>query len=197
MTKSEQTRQFIIEKAASLFNIKGYDSTSLSDVQQATGLTKGAIYGHFSDKNELAVEAYLHISSRVNSKLKSLMDAQSNAKAALLAFSDFYANNWNLLCKTGGCPIQNAAVEADDHLDFLKNSVRKSINRMIKNLQQVIEKGQKNKEFKKSISAEEYAATFFGIIEGGIMLAKSMNDHKYLQLMVDRVNLIIEQELVI
>ncbi len=58
MSKSEQTRQFIIGKAATLFNIKGYDSTSLSDVQDATGLTKGAIYGHFTDKNELALAAF-------------------------------------------------------------------------------------------------------------------------------------------
>lgn len=195
MTKAEQTRQFIIEKAGALFNVKGYDSTSLSDVQQASGLTKGAIYGHFPDKNALALAAFEHISSNINATLKGLMDAEPTAKQALLAFTGFYIHNWKLLCKTGGCPIQNAAIEADDHLDFLKSSVRKSANRGIKNLQQVIEKGQANKEFKKSISAEQYAITFFGIIEGGILMAKTMNDPRYLQLMANRINLIIEQEL--
>lgn len=195
MSKSEQTRQFIIEKAATLFNIKGYDSTSLSDVQDATGLTKGAIYGHFTDKNELALAAFEHNASNICSHLKALMDEQTTARKALLAFTNFYIQNWNLLFKKGGCPIQNAAVEADDHLDFLKSSVKKSINRVIKNLQHTIEKGQQNKEFKRSVSAEAYATIFFTLIEGGILLAKSMNDPKYLKLATDRVNLIIDQEL--
>jgi AcrR family transcriptional regulator len=195
MSKSEQTRQLIIEKAASSFNIKGYENTSLSDVQNATGLTKGAIYGHFTDKNELAVEAYEYISSRINSRLRSEMDAQTSARGALTAFTDFYLQNWNFLFRNGGCPIQNAAVEADDHLEFLKNSVRNSIRQIIKDLQLVIKKGQDNKEFSKEVSPEQYAAMFFSIIEGGILLAKAMNDPKYLKLAVDRVNLIIEQEL--
>lgn len=45
--KSERTRQFIIEKVAPIFNRKGYAGTSLSDLTEATGLTKGAIYGNF------------------------------------------------------------------------------------------------------------------------------------------------------
>jgi AcrR family transcriptional regulator len=40
MSKAEKTKQFIIEKTAPLFNTKGYNSTSLSDITQATGLTK-------------------------------------------------------------------------------------------------------------------------------------------------------------
>jgi AcrR family transcriptional regulator len=40
MSKAEKTKQFIIEKTATLFNTKGYISTSLSDITQATGLTK-------------------------------------------------------------------------------------------------------------------------------------------------------------
>jgi TetR/AcrR family transcriptional regulator, transcriptional repressor for nem operon len=195
MSKSEQTRQFIIEKAADLFNIKGYDSTSLSDVQDATGLTKGAIYGHFTDKNDLALAAFEHNASGICSRLQSLMNEQTSARKALLAFTGFYIQNWTVIFKKGGCPIQNAAVEADDHLDFLKSSVKKSINRVIKSLQQTIEKGQQNKEFKRSVSAEEYATIFFTIIEGGILLAKSMHDPKYIKLATDRVNLIIDQEL--
>ena len=57
MTKSERTRLFIVEKTAPLFNTKGFDGTTLSDLSEATGLTKGALYGNFADKDEIAVEA--------------------------------------------------------------------------------------------------------------------------------------------
>jgi len=50
MGKAEQTRRMIIEKAAPIFNKKGYLGTSISDLTKSTGLTKGAIYGNFKDK---------------------------------------------------------------------------------------------------------------------------------------------------
>ena len=58
MTKGQQTRRGIIEKAAPLFNQKGYEGTSLSDLMDATGLQKGGIYRHFDSKEELAAAAF-------------------------------------------------------------------------------------------------------------------------------------------
>ena len=49
-TKAEQTSEFIIQKVAPIFNKHGYYGTSMSDLTQATGLTKGAIYGNFKNK---------------------------------------------------------------------------------------------------------------------------------------------------
>ena len=41
MSKGDQTREFILERAVELFNVQGYSGVSLSDVMQATGLQKG------------------------------------------------------------------------------------------------------------------------------------------------------------
>jgi len=43
MTKASRTRQYIIDKTASVFNIRGYAGTSLLDLTKATGLSKGAL----------------------------------------------------------------------------------------------------------------------------------------------------------
>src|ERR1700753_912092 len=58
MTKGEDTRREIVEKAAPLFNQKGFEGTSMSDLMRVTGLQKGGIYRHFSSKEELAGEAF-------------------------------------------------------------------------------------------------------------------------------------------
>src|SRR5580693_231420 len=60
MRKGEQTRQEIIQKAAPIFNQKGFDGAALSDLMRATGLEKGGIYRHFDSKQELAAEAFDH-----------------------------------------------------------------------------------------------------------------------------------------
>ena len=57
-TKAQLTAQYIIETVAPIFNKNGYAATSLSDLTKATGLTKGAIYGNFKNKEELAIIAF-------------------------------------------------------------------------------------------------------------------------------------------
>ncbi|MGD9412982.1 MAG: TetR/AcrR family transcriptional regulator, partial [Desulfobacterales bacterium] len=56
--KGFQTRQKIIEKSLKLFCVKGYYNTSINDIMQATGLTKGGIYGHFASKEDLWYAVY-------------------------------------------------------------------------------------------------------------------------------------------
>jgi len=51
--QGERTRQRIIEAAAQLFVRKGFYGTSIADLAQATGLTKGALYHHFENKDAL------------------------------------------------------------------------------------------------------------------------------------------------
>lgn len=57
-SKGLRTRQEIIEASLQLFSVKGYYNTSISDILQATGLTKGGLYGHFGSKEEIWEAAY-------------------------------------------------------------------------------------------------------------------------------------------
>jgi len=53
--RSEVTRRKIIDAAVELFNDVGYANTGLGDIVERAGLTKGALYHHFSSKEALAV----------------------------------------------------------------------------------------------------------------------------------------------
>ncbi len=52
-TKRERTRAALIASAARLIAEKGYHSTSLEDVAALAGMSRGAIYGNFKDRDEL------------------------------------------------------------------------------------------------------------------------------------------------
>ena len=54
--KGGETRRRIVEAAAALFMERGYTATSLSDLIEAAGLTKGGFYFHFGSKSAVAVE---------------------------------------------------------------------------------------------------------------------------------------------
>lgn len=56
--KGDRTRGNIIRHALQLFTVKGYHNTAISDILQATGLTKGGLYGHFASKEDIWFAVY-------------------------------------------------------------------------------------------------------------------------------------------
>ncbi len=51
--EAQETRTRIIDTAAEIFYRRGLSRTSLHDIAQAAGVTRGAVYWHFKDKAEL------------------------------------------------------------------------------------------------------------------------------------------------
>lgn len=172
MGKSEQTRAFIIEKTAPLFNSKGYAGTSISDITDVTKLTKGSVYGNFENKDEVALAAFDFNLSKVTSILSEKIAKAGSAKEKLLAYADVYLNHDNYAFPVGGCPILNTATEADDTHPELRKKVSLAINNWKKNIINIIEKGIEAKEFGKSTNAEQGALTIIALIEGASMIAK-------------------------
>lgn len=196
MSKAEKTKQLIIEKTASLFNTKGYMATSLSDITAATGLTKGSIYGNFGNKDEVALEVYKYNSSLLSKSMaRSLGDEFPTTIDKLNAFVNFYRKNWKAVFENGGCPLMNAATEADDTFPTLKKQVTQSFEGWIKKITDVIADGQKNGEIYQNINADEYGSLFIMLVEGGILLAKTTEEEKYLHLALDRILFMIDKEL--
>src|SRR5687768_15268339 len=109
MTKAERTRQFIVEKTAPIFNMKGYAGTSLSDLTEATGLTKGSIYGNFANKDEVALAVFDYNLSLLNNGLGTAISGGANAVDKLLNMVNFYRSQFKSSMSRGGCPILNTA----------------------------------------------------------------------------------------
>lgn len=51
--EADQTRNALLDAAERLFQAQGVSRTSLQDIAQAAGATRGAIYWHFKDKADL------------------------------------------------------------------------------------------------------------------------------------------------
>lgn len=193
MTKSERTRQFIIERTAPLFNKKGFDGTTLSELTKATGLTKGALYGNFSDKDELASEAFRYSIHKVKKLVKSKTDEKVTCKAQLEALLDFYADYVFDPPVPGGCPLLNTAIEADDHRTAMRRMVTKELVDTVDFIQSLLDKGVKNKEFKNSINSRELAYAFFCSIEGALMFARVERSREPMDIVVKHCKGILDQ----
>ncbi|MET9384098.1 ScbR family autoregulator-binding transcription factor [Streptomyces sp. NPDC002928] len=73
--RAEQTRATIITAAADLFDRRGYESTSLSDIVEHAQVTKGALYFHFAAKEDLA-HAIMELQSQASRRVVDQVDDQ-------------------------------------------------------------------------------------------------------------------------
>ncbi len=176
MTKADDTKRYIIEKAAPIFNMHGYEGTSMSQLTQAIGMTKGAIYGNFRNKDEIAREAFEYNFSAVRDRISAVVRTRKHACDKLIAFATFYIDNYHRLAETGGCPLLNAAVDTDNTDLPIRSSVRQAIETWLDSVIQIVDEGMKKGEIREDVDSEEFASLFVSSIEGGIMLARVTGD---------------------
>lgn len=195
LTKSERTRQFIIECAAPIFNRKGYAGTSMSDILEATGLAKGGLYGNFESKEEIAREAFRYSFEIAYNGIAAAVIQKQSPLEKLFAVCDYHKDYTRHSPIEGGCPILNFSVDVDDTMPRLKKDVRAAVEKMLSDLYRIIEKGKRLGEIKKDVNSERYAALIYAHIEGAIFLAKILDDHKKLNQSVEYLKQMIVSEM--
>lgn len=179
-TKAQRTTAYIIETVAPIFNRQGFVGTSLSDLTEATGLTKGAIYGNFENKDEIALAAFKHNSNRLITALEDIITRSENAKSVLFNLVEFYRNYDEFTRDMGGCPLVNAGVDAQYIHRGLARAVRETIHLIEHNIATALEKGVSSKTIKLTVPPIVFAKQFFTLITGSVTMSTIMQDRKYL-----------------
>ncbi len=191
MGKAETTKQSIIEKAAVIFNKNGYQRTSMAALSRALGLTKGAIYGNFPDKDTLAVEAFRFSVQNITERFRSQLRPSREPVAKLRAYARLFLTSFDEMALTGGCPVLNTAADADDAHPRLHAEVRRVLVDWEKSIVAMVNEGKESGALRADADGELFAASFIALIEGGILLAKTVGDKKYLESSVARIDRLI------
>ncbi|MCH2233271.1 MAG: TetR/AcrR family transcriptional regulator [Crocinitomicaceae bacterium] len=193
--KAENTSLFILSKVAPLFNKNGYEGTSLSELERATGMTKGAIYGNFKNKQELAFSAFKYNVDRVVGKIREELEHIKSPVEQLLGLSDFYKRYKSYTIEFGGCPLLNIGVDAKHQNPILLKRVQDVILKLQGYIEKMIRNGQDMNEIKADIDPELYAKRIFTLIEGSIFMTVTMNDETYLTETMTHIDGLILNEL--
>jgi AcrR family transcriptional regulator len=196
MSKGQITKENIVIKAATLFNTRGYAGSSVSDLMAITGLKKGGIYNHFSNKEEILLEAFDYAFGQVNQAVTDVIKSHYTATDKLKAVLNFYRDYALDPIIQGGCPIANATVEADDTNPRLNEKVQAAIQTWITGLATVLNRGIRRGEFRADLDVEKAAVRMISQIEGGVVLARAFNDNKYMTMIIDQLLEYVDQEIV-
>lgn len=172
-SKSDRTREYIVERTAPVFNEKGYAGTSLTDLTIATGLTKGSIYGNFENKDEVALAAFDYNFSRVTAYIRERILATDNAIERLLVYPKVYRDFLKIPFLKPGCPILNTSTESDDTHPELRERASKALTFWKTSIENQIKRGIQRGELKPETNPTELAVVLMSLIEGAIMQAKA------------------------
>ena len=195
LSKAEQTTKYIIEKVAPIFSTKGYAATSMSDITKATGLTKGAIYGNFENKEAIAIAAF---SKNVNDLLKLIAKYQEKGKTPLqklFLITDFYRNYDKYSKNLGGCPILNIGVDANHQDTKLLEKVQAVISKTQNHIVKLVELAKAKGEIKEQVDADKFAKLLYTRIQGAVFMNQTMKDKSYLIDAANDLDQIISKEL--
>lgn len=195
ISKAELTKLHILETVAPIFNKNGYAATSMQDITKATGMTKGAIYGNFKNKEELAISAFKFMVKKLLKRIGDHMDLSNSPIQKLFLITDFYRNYYTMSKEFGGCPVLNVGVDANNQNTLLLENVRLVIEKIQKQLAEVIENGIAVKEIKNNINALQYAKRIDTMIQGAIFMTYTLDDEFYIKDTMNQIDQMIHQEL--
>jgi TetR/AcrR family transcriptional regulator, transcriptional repressor for nem operon len=177
MTKGQQTRRDIIEKAAPLFNQKGYEGTSLSDLMDATGLQKGGIYRHFGSKEELAVAAFDYSWLKAASKRLDGLDDSANAVDRLKKMIDNFVELRPGLVP-GGCPLMNTAIESDDGNPVLRARAQKALQTWTSRLSKIVRRGIAQRQINSAVHPQKLSQLVIATLEGALLVSRLQKNRR-------------------
>lgn len=185
LSKAERTRQFIVERTAPVFNSKGIAGTSLTDLIEATGLSKGSIYGNFRNKDEVALAVFDYNFGQVTAYIRTRMLATEDAIERLLVYPKVYRQFLRIPFLQNGCPILNTSIEADDTHPALKKKAADALRFWKKAIENQVKRGIERKEIRPGTDPVQTAVIIMFLIEGAIMQAKVTESDKELRIAMD------------
>lgn len=194
-TKAERTTSYIIETVAPIFNKLGYVGTSMSDLTEATGLTKGALYGNFENKEALALAAFEHNSKRLLSAIDEKLNSEGTSLERLFVLTDFYRKYDVYTQEMGGCPIINVGIDSKHNNALLSAAASETVKAVEGKIALVLENGVHNRELNLPVTPLQFAKQLFTMIQGAVSMFTITGDRKYLINTVAYLEVLVNREI--
>ena len=162
--RSENGRRDLMNTAIDCFARHGYHATSIDRIAKAAGLTKGAIYYHFKDKEELLLEAVKtrvsQFEHRVDSDILPVRDPPAALRRVTAVCYDHATKSNHRRF------IVTLMVEALDTNVRLSAQFREMMHRFRAFLRNIIEVGQREGTFRTDVNSGTAAAVYAAAVMG-------------------------------
>lgn len=165
MKRQNGTETRIIQAALEIFVRKGYHGTSILEITNKVGVTKGALYAHFSSKGELLLKIIDEFKSRfIGGMISALEDCSGNALDrihGIISFNSKFALENQDLCVF----LTFLTSELNADVDF-EPALKGTYTEYKKIISEIIGQGIRQGLFKKELDPDIAALTFMALHDG-------------------------------
>ncbi len=173
------TQEKILKAARGLFLAKGYPTTTVDEIVEKAGVSKGSFYHAFPSKEEMGLvllEWYqLGGEARfLDGPFAQIKDPRKRMFAYIDHIEEISKDMWG-----HGCLFGNLGLELAETSPKIRKKISQLFDKIIRRLEPIFEPAGVNKGTKGHPSAKELAEQFLVIMEGTILLARVYKDWKY------------------
>jgi AcrR family transcriptional regulator len=100
--RTKETRDLLLRSAETIFVRDGYEGAELGEIASLAGRTKGAIYAHFENKEDLFIALFAERMTLYADRMREMLASSTSTEQSLQIFRKFYVGtledkNWLLL----------------------------------------------------------------------------------------------------
>src|SRR5258708_11198143 len=100
--RTKETRDLLLRSAETIFVRDGYEGAELGEIASLAGRTKGAIYAHFTNKEDLFIALFAERMTLYADRMREMLGGSTSVEQNLQIFRKFYVGtledkNWLLL----------------------------------------------------------------------------------------------------
>lgn len=159
----------VLDAAERLFVRKGYNSTTVDEIATEAGLTKGAIYFHFADKNNVLMALIDRAEQRVIAPLIGKLTAGHQRPGdKLIVYLHYWAQVGIEQRETMFLPIL-MSLEFTGTGDQIEKRLTRMYERIYEVLTAIIAKGHQDGSIRKQAAPREQAAILIAMMEGMLL----------------------------
>lgn len=160
------TRDFIIDQAYKLFLVKSYESVSISEISESIGFTKGALYHHFVNKEDLfkaVIDKYMKVIGLVN-----IRESMTLAEFIDLEISHLKKIVYTISTDESFVPVNYLSflIDALRHYPGFAEEYEQFFNDVIWKLKTILANAIQNKEVRNDIDIDLVALNIFSTTVG-------------------------------
>ncbi|MFG1827850.1 TetR/AcrR family transcriptional regulator [Microbispora bryophytorum] len=176
------TRERVIATTADLMHRQGVTATTLDQVVDTCGVSKSQLYHYFPDKEALVAEVIATQANRVLSAQKQLIE-QLHTMQELDKWRDALVAG---LSENGyRCPIGSLANELAGRCDTARRTLAGAFGTWTGDMAGAFARLQDGGELSSEVAAEDLALEVVAALQGGYLLAQTMQDEQPFVLALD------------
>ncbi|OZU87029.1 hypothetical protein CIL03_19005 [Virgibacillus indicus] len=187
--QGEKTKELIAKKAKIIFEQKGYAGTSMEDIREFSEISKGSIYYHFKNKEELFLYTVGKSSEVWRKEWEEHAKKVETSTEKLYLLAKYYASDMQ---KTLSHTVPEYM--ATENIDkMMQNKIFDLIKPEYEVFYQIINEGISWKEFKSDQSPDDLAYILYSTLTGlSITQFVGYNDKQFLMLYQSAIDIFLK-----